>query len=242
MILAGSKVNEGCASVLVIGLGEKSSSHKYKKLAGCPIEMSLDHEWTEFCDFTKNFVKVTQFICLVVGIILLIHSFMQLDHLDKENSWFTLFETIELTLCLSVACIPTGYVKVRHDLWSRYCFKLSELYKCSFNKFYTFNKLAAIDKMMIPIEDLFFKDLSKFRFVSLTGSCQQEFKDKSGKLRVTDFIKGNRAKELVENITTMVYCSCKRNCPEKAMETFLHYNVFGSLDKTNLLVQTRIKF
>lgn len=132
VILSGSNIYEGCASVLVTGLGENSNFHKYKKRMGCPIEMSLEIEWRAFCQFTKVFVFTTQAFCILVFAALLVHNINSYEHIDNDNFWFAMFEMIEVTLCLSVACIPTGYLKTRHDSWSRYCWSLSEKNNCTF--------------------------------------------------------------------------------------------------------------
>lgn len=242
VILAGTTIYEGTASVLVTGLGENSSTYKYESNQRCHIESSLESKWKAFCMFTKKFVKMTQGICILIFLINLYHILQEYSYLDSDDYWFRKFELLEVTLCMSVACLPTGYLKMKHDSWSRYCWELSEKYKCTFKKFSTFNKLAAINKILIPMEELFYKDLSQFQVVSLSGSHYLPYKSKAAPNRILRYIKGPRAKELIENLATVIYCACDRKCPLRIFETFLHLKVFSTFKKTDLKIMTRLKF
>jgi hypothetical protein len=241
LILAESTVLEGSASVLVIALGVKSSSHVFKKKLGCPIKQSLKSKWTEFCHFASSFITSTQITCILILLILIFHSKMPSYSIEGEQALLNIFEALEIFLCMSVACIPISFVKIKHDIWSKFCYNLSENYKCSIRKFSTFNKLAAIDRILIPVEEFLFKDLaSVFSYSHLSGTHIVHPNKASTKGTVLDEVKASRAREIIQNLVTMVYCNCLRNCPYMAVETFLHLSVFN--EKTNLKVQTRIKF
>lgn len=201
VIFAGSKIEGYCGSALVIGLGEKSSLSKLKKPSCCEVEKSLTTQWREFCRFTARYLVTSIFVCVLLsGLLIGLNRYLK--ETSSKAFYLVNSEALEFFLCMSVACIPLGYLKIKNDLWSRFCYRLSESQNCTFRKFDSFNKLASVDRVVIPMEDFLLRQVDQFKLVAITsGECELALSQNTKP--IVELIKGKMANQILENLAIL---------------------------------------
>ena len=150
-------------------------------------------------------------------------------------------ESIEFGLCISVSCLPLGYLKIKNDLWSRFCSKLSDSKNCAFKKFDSFNKLASVDRVIIPVEEFLLNDPESFKLASITGG-HGDIPAGDRMQPVSQLIKGKRANQILENLAILDYNGDKKLSPKTALETFFFESVFGSSCRCQHQLLTSVHF
>ena len=158
-------------------------------------------------------------------------AFILLNILTYNNSskvfWFIISESVEFGLCISVACLPLGFLKVKNDLWSRFCFRLSDSFKCTIRKFDSFNKLASVDRVIFSVEDLLLQNSGQFKLVSITGG-QKDIAASPDQPQISHLIQAKRAAQILENFAILDFNGDKKTGVKSAIEKFFFHQVFGT--------------